>query len=602
MNTNAQLRLILATAVAPIVWGTTYAVTTEILPAGHPLFAGLARALPAGLLAIALTRAVPRGEWLWKSFVLGALNIGMFFPLLFLTAERLPGGVAATLGAIQPLAVAVLASGLLGERASSWRVGWGVVGAAGVGLVVLGPAARLDLVGVIAGLAGALSMALGVVLSKKWGRPAGVSPMGYAGWLLTAGGLVLVVPTLVIEGVPGAVAGPAYAGYLWLGLVGGLVAYTLWFRGIGALPAAPTAMLGILSPLTAAVIGVAVLGERLTTLQVLGFIAALSALVAAQLNGPRTLRGVQAIRPLRSSGGRLVAQAAIWGSSFTLIREASSGVSPSLVVLSRLALATVVLIVVVRLRGEHLVRGWRAWLITGVGAVFAQVLPYLLLTYGERTTPAGVAGVLVGMTPLLTVLISAVALRREPVSRSTMLGFGIAFGGIVLVVNPFGGSSGSLVGALLCLGAAASYAAGYVWARRFQTGIGTPMGAAASQIAAATAIQALVTPVLGVRVGELTFGVVAALVLLGVLATGYATILYFRLVADIGASRAASVNYLVPVFAVAIGALVGGESIGAMAALGAAAILIGMGIGEGKLQPLLRKRIRSRTRQLLQTS
>lgn len=287
MNSNAQLRLILATAIAPIVWGTTYAVTTEILPAGHPLFAALVRALPAGLLAIALTRAVPRGEWLWKSLALGALNIGMFFPLLFLTAERLPGGVAATLGAIQPLAVAVLASGLLGERASSWRVGWGVVGAAGVGLVVLGPAARLDAVGMLAGLTGAVSMALGVVLSKKWGRPAGVSPMGYAGWLLTAGGLVLVVPTLVIEGVPGVVEGAAYAGYLWLGLVGGLVAYTLWFRGVGVLPAAPTAMLGILSPLTAAVIGVAVLGERLTALQIAGFLAALTALVAAQLPGPR---------------------------------------------------------------------------------------------------------------------------------------------------------------------------------------------------------------------------------------------------------------------------------------------------------------------------
>ncbi|QHC00661.1 EamA family transporter [Epidermidibacterium keratini] len=293
-----NLRLILATATAPIVWGTTYAVTTELLPPGHPLFAGLMRALPAGLVAIALTRVLPRGDWWWKTLVLGALNIGMFFPLLFLTAERLPGGVAATLGAIQPLAVAALAAGLLGERVTSWRIGWGVMGVVGVALVVLGPAARLDLVGVLAGLGGALSMAFGVVLSKKWGRPAGVSAMGYAGWLLTAGGLVLAIPTLVFEGLPAELSGAAYGGYLWLGLVGGLIAYTLWFRGIGVLPAAPTAMLGILSPLTATALGVLVLGERLSWVQGLGVAVAITALLASQLPGPRS--GPYGGRPSRA--------------------------------------------------------------------------------------------------------------------------------------------------------------------------------------------------------------------------------------------------------------------------------------------------------------
>ncbi|OEV13552.1 ABC transporter permease, partial [Streptomyces nanshensis] len=86
------------TALAPASWGTTYVVTTELLPPGHPLFAGLLRALPAGLLALALTRVLPRGHWWWKAVVLGTLNIGAL-PLLFVAAERLPGGVAATLGA-----------------------------------------------------------------------------------------------------------------------------------------------------------------------------------------------------------------------------------------------------------------------------------------------------------------------------------------------------------------------------------------------------------------------------------------------------------------------------------------------------------------------
>ncbi len=275
--------LTLATALAPVVWGTTYVVTTELLPAGHPLFAGLARALPAGLLALALTRTLPRGSWWWRAAVLGTLNIGAFFPLLFVAAERLPGGVAATLGAAQPLLVAALAVGLLRERPSAWRFAWGLVGVLGVGLVVLGPAAGFDTVGVVAGLAGTASMALGVTLTKRWGRPAGVGPTALAGWQLTAGGLVLLPVTFAVEGVPAAVDGEALLGYAWLGIVGGLAAYVLWFRGISRLPVASVAVLGLLSPLVAATLGAVLLDQALGAVQLVGFALALASIVAGQV-------------------------------------------------------------------------------------------------------------------------------------------------------------------------------------------------------------------------------------------------------------------------------------------------------------------------------
>ncbi|MFD0891591.1 EamA family transporter, partial [Streptosporangium algeriense] len=99
MTTRTNLPRTVLTALAPLVWGTTYVVTTELLPRGHPLFAGLLRALPAGLLALAITRTLPKGAWWGRATVLGVLNIGLFLPLLFVAAERLPGGVAATLGA-----------------------------------------------------------------------------------------------------------------------------------------------------------------------------------------------------------------------------------------------------------------------------------------------------------------------------------------------------------------------------------------------------------------------------------------------------------------------------------------------------------------------
>jgi probable blue pigment (indigoidine) exporter len=283
-----NIRATLLTAIAPIAWGTTYIVTTELLPPGHPLFASLVRALPAGLIAIALTRQLPTGTWWWKSLVLGILNIGAFFPLLFIAAYRLPGGVAATLGAAQPLIVAALIVLIL-RQAAPWRlIAWGIVGVLGVGLIVLRASAQLDAIGVVAGLAGTASMALGIILAKHWGKPPEVSALGYAGWLLTAGGLFLSPITVLAEGFPSSIDSPAIAGYAWLGIVGGIVAYSLWFKGIRTIPITSIAVLGLLSPVTAAVLGAVILGEVFTPVQLVGFTLALSAIVGGQMAGRQT--------------------------------------------------------------------------------------------------------------------------------------------------------------------------------------------------------------------------------------------------------------------------------------------------------------------------
>src|SRR5919107_228724 len=106
-------RATLLAAVAPVTWGTTYAVTTEWLPPDRPLLAATVRALPDGLLLVAVGRRLPRGSWWLKAAVLGVLNIGAFFALLFVAAYRLPGGVAAVLGAVQPLTALAFAAVLL---------------------------------------------------------------------------------------------------------------------------------------------------------------------------------------------------------------------------------------------------------------------------------------------------------------------------------------------------------------------------------------------------------------------------------------------------------------------------------------------------------
>lgn len=282
--TQGWASITLTTAVAPAVWGTTYLVTTLLLPADHPLWSGVLRALPAGLIALALAGRLPRGAWWWKALVLGTLNIGAFFPLLFLAAYTLPGGVAAIFGAGGPLLVALLALPLLGERPTLWRLAWGLLAVAGVALMVLGPAAALSAPGVLAGVACTASMALGTVLSKRWGRPVG--PVPYAAWLLTTGGLVILPIAWVAEGPPPSLDLAAVAGYAWLSLVGALLAYILWFRGVGHLPAGAVAFLPVISPLVAALLGWWALGETLSMIQLAGFTLALVAVSSAQTSGP----------------------------------------------------------------------------------------------------------------------------------------------------------------------------------------------------------------------------------------------------------------------------------------------------------------------------
>ncbi|KIZ16470.1 EamA family transporter [Streptomyces natalensis] len=270
------------TALAPAVWGSTYLVTTELLPPGRPLLASTVRALPAGLALLALGRVLPRGVWWWRALVLGVLNIGAFFYLLFVAAYHLPGGVAALVVAVQPMMVLLLAALLLKDRIQRLQVAACVLGVAGVALLVLQPQAGLDAVGILAGLGGAVCMASGIVLTKRWGRPEGVGVLTFTGWQLTVGGLVLAPVTLAAEGLPSHITGTNVTGFAYLSVIGALFAYAIWFRGIGRLPALAVSMLGFASPLTATVLGYLVLGQALTPLQMAGALAVIGAVVLAQ--------------------------------------------------------------------------------------------------------------------------------------------------------------------------------------------------------------------------------------------------------------------------------------------------------------------------------
>ncbi|MGH3242693.1 MAG: EamA family transporter [Spirillospora sp.] len=267
-------------ALAPASWGTTYVVTTTLLPPDRPLLAATLRALPAGLILLAVTRRLPRGAWWWKSAVLGMLNFGAFFPLIFFAAYRLPGGVASTIGSVQPLVVALLSLGVLRVRPARAVLYAAFAGTGGVALLTLSADARLDPLGVGAMLTATSLMATAIVLAKKWGRPE--SPLVMTGWQLTVGGVVLAPFTLAVEGVPSTLTGENVLGFAYLGLVGTAIAYALWFRGIDRLPATSVSLLGLTNPMVATMAGLLILGQTLTPWQLVGFTIALGALVAGQ--------------------------------------------------------------------------------------------------------------------------------------------------------------------------------------------------------------------------------------------------------------------------------------------------------------------------------
>lgn len=285
-----RTRLTLATAVAPLTWGSTYAVTTQWLPAGQPLFTAAVRALPAGLLLVLVTRVLPHGVWWWRAAVLGTLNIGAFFALLFVAAYRLPGGMAAVLGAIQPLLVAGLSIPLLSQRPSRLTLTAGLVGIGGVALVVLQAVVRPDPLGVAAGLGGAAAMATGIVLGKRWGRPEGVSVLAFTGWQLAFGGLLLAPAALLAEGLPHHLTATNLGGYAYLAGINTLLAYWLWFRGTAHLPSTALSFLSLLSPVGAALIGRLALGQDLSPLQTAGLVLALAGTVLGQMRPPTPRR------------------------------------------------------------------------------------------------------------------------------------------------------------------------------------------------------------------------------------------------------------------------------------------------------------------------
>jgi drug/metabolite transporter (DMT)-like permease len=196
--------------------------------------------------------------------------------------------------------------------------------------------------------------------------------------------------------------------------------------------------------------------------------------------------------------------------------------------------------------------------------------------------------VLNGTTPLFTLGVALAALPEERWSATRAGGMLLGFLGVLVVVGPWRDGdprTSSLPGQLACLGAAACYGVSFVYTRRFLAGRGhPPLALAAGQLFAAAGLLTVAAPVLAATPIRWSPQVLASVLLLGALGTGVAYLLYYRLIADAGATSASMVTYLVPVVAVLLGVIVLGEPVSWNLFAGAGLVVLGVALAEGRLQ------------------
>jgi len=298
VESRSGTQVAVLTLLAPIAWGTSYVTVTELLPSGRPLFVALLRVLPAGLALAALGwfrgRWRPTGRQWWHLSILALFNFGLFFPLLIVGIYRLPGGVAASMGGIQPLMVGLVTLVVTRQALERVDIMVGVVAAVGVAMVVIRPGAEVDLVGVVAAIGANVSFAIGVVATKI--LPAPRDRSAATGWQLLLAALIIAPLALFIEGQPPTVTVANMLGFAYLSLVATGVAFVIWFNGVRRLPTQAPPVLGLAAPLTGAALGWVVRGEDLTTVQMLGFVVTITAVFYAATLGSQPVRATAPTR------------------------------------------------------------------------------------------------------------------------------------------------------------------------------------------------------------------------------------------------------------------------------------------------------------------
>lgn len=281
---------------------------------------------------------------------------------------------------------------------------------------------------------------------------------------------------------------------------------------------------------------------------------------------------------------RFAALALIWGSSFLFIKVAGEVLAPLQITLGRCALGALAAGAIVVARRGRLPREPRIWAHLAVASFVLNVVPFTLFGWAELYIPSALAGIANATTPLFTVLIALAVLPDERPTLRRVIGLVAGFCGVLVVLGVWRGVSGATIPTLAAVLAAACYAAGWAYLRRFlrDTGYST-FELTTAQLVAATVQLLVLTPVFTSAPARLPVPAVLCIVGLGALGTGLAYVLQYGLIRDAGATVASTVTYLVPVVAVAIGVGLLGERLTWSEPVGAAVILAGAALVGGSV-------------------
>ncbi|MEU4269576.1 DMT family transporter [Streptomyces sp. NPDC026092] len=269
--------------------------------------------------------------------------------------------------------------------------------------------------------------------------------------------------------------------------------------------------------------------------------------------------------------------ALIWGFSFVFIKVGTEGFAPFQVTFGRLLFGTAVLAVAMLIKRERLPRGRRTWLHLTVAAFLLNALPFSLFSYAELTIPSTLAGICNATTPLWGMVLSLVALSEDRPTRVRAAGLGIGFIGVLTVLGAWQGFSGlDVTGTAMALLASFSYAVGWIYVRRTLAGTGASnLSLAGSQVGLATLQLAVVTPLFTSLPSTVEVVPLLAVIALGALGTGYAMLLQYGVVAEVGPTTASMVTYFIPVIATAAGVALLDEQLAWNTPVGAAIVLAG---------------------------
>lgn len=267
----------------------------------------------------------------------------------------------------------------------------------------------------------------------------------------------------------------------------------------------------------------------------------------------------------------------MWGTSFLVTAVAVDQFSPIQISTLRISLGAVILLLAARIKGKQLPRDLRSWVYLALFGVMGNALPFFLISWGQQSVSSGSTGVLMAFMPLITMILAHYFVENESLNRYKIAGCCLSFCGVALLLGPQIEGSHSIFAQIAIFCAASSYATNTILIRNLPKF--DPIVGGAGMLLAASLISIPVAVSQGFgNITSLTNGAIYAIVWLGVVPTGIASILYFSLVERAGPSFISNVNYLIPVLAFFSGIVVLNEAVTSLSLVSVAVILCGIAL------------------------